>query len=151
MKTKWIAVVSRTGARVFSEVSLRLIHEMQNPLGRQKNRVMMTDKPGMGKARQASKGNLHSLTGEKFPHEETAIQFASEVNGFLKKCLNEHLFDRLQVIAEPKMMGRIRASMDKNVLRRTEWTAKDLANLSVHELRDYLHVDERPGVSRQAL
>lgn len=135
---KWIAVVTRVNARIFRNGSFELVKELKNSEGRKKNRDLVSDKPGLDKSRYAGRFYPHSMTGEKDPHEESAVDFAKEVDEFLRKEMNRNQFDQLVVAAEPKMMGRLKSSMDKQLLKRTQWVPKDFGKLKTHELSDAL-------------
>lgn len=135
--TKWIAVVTRTGARVFSEKNFRLIVEMKNPLGKEKNKAMTTGKPGVGRTKFKG-GSPFGMTGEKNPHEDAAIAFARNVSEYLRKRLDEQRYDQVVIAAEPKMMGRIRGCLDESVQERAEWLRKDLGPLTAHEIKRFL-------------
>jgi protein required for attachment to host cells len=135
MSAKWIAVVTRTEARVFSAEDFRLIAKLTNQLGREKNRAMTNARPGLGHGKFARGSGFYSLTGEKNPHEDAAIAFAKRVSEYLRKQMTLHRFDKLILAAEPKMMGRVKAEMNKDLAAHTEWKAKDFGKLKPHELR----------------
>lgn len=148
MKTKWIVVASRIEARIFKEKPFRLIKTLENPLGREKNKALMTDKPGWSKAQYSKSAGLHSMTGEKDPHEEAAMQFARTVVHYLELEGQAHDFDKLVIVAEPRMMGRIRSHLSKHLSERVQWTQKDLGHLSDYEVGKTLGLlsDERQSL-----
>lgn len=134
MAIKWIVLVTRTEARMFSEKTFRPLAELKNDLGREKNRVMTTEKPGMARNNLGTPFSTHSLTGEKDPHEAVALAFAKKVSGFLDKQWKLGHFDDLLLIAEPRMAGRLRNEMDAKLMDRAQWLTKDLGKVAVHEL-----------------
>lgn len=135
MAIKWIVLVNRVDARIFTEKTFRLLAELKNDLGREKNKAMTTDKPGRASGKFASRTGVHTLSGEKNPHEDAAIEFAKRVTEYLHKQSKLNLFDELLVIAEPKMMGRLKSDMDKSLVECTHWLAKDFGKASAHELK----------------
>lgn len=135
MTKRWIAIVSRTEARIFDAEDMRKIYTLKNNLGREKNRAFTTDKPGLGRNRSLSKGSIHNLTGEKSPHNEAAKKFAHKLNAYLKKRFTEHRFDTLLLSAEPRMQGWVKSEMEESLKKRAEWRPKDLAKLSDYDLK----------------
>jgi protein required for attachment to host cells len=135
MPIKWIAVVTRVDARVFSEKTFRPLAQFKNELGREKNRAMTTDKPGRAPGKFVSRTGIHNLGNEKSPHEDAAIVFAKKLNEFFKKNLKMKHFAELLIVAEPKMMGRLKSQMDPNLSKCTEWLGKDLGKYSPTDLR----------------
>lgn len=135
MSLKWIVIVSRANARVFSEQRMNLIAELKNELGRTKNREMTTGKPGVGRNRMASRTSTHNLTGGKDPHEDAAVVFARRIGMFLTKQMNLGNFTGLLIVAEPRMMGHVKAAMGRKLAGRTEWLRKDFGKLKAHELK----------------
>jgi protein required for attachment to host cells len=139
MSIKWVVVVNRTEAKIFSEKSFRLIAELTNELGREKNRALTEDKPGLSRSRLGSRSSVYSLTGEKNPHEDVAVAFSKKVDAFLKKQLDLHRFDELVVVAEPKMMGRLKQNLDKKLQPITHWHARDLSKVRAMDLPKFLN------------
>ena len=134
MSTKWIAVLTRTDARFYTEKTFRLLHQMKNALGREKNKALTTDKPGRAPGKFVGASGMHNLTAEKDPHEDAAIHFAKEVNEYLHKQFKLNQLDELIVFAEPKMMGRLKVNMDEELVARTQWLAKNLGKATVQDL-----------------
>ena len=134
MKTKWIVVANRTQAKIFKENPFVLLKTLENPLGREKNLALRTDKPGSGKSQYSKSAGIHSMTGEKDPHEEAAIQFARELSRYLEHQGEQHRFDELVVAAEPKMMGRIRKTMALHLSETVQWIQKDFGHLSDYQI-----------------
>jgi protein required for attachment to host cells len=138
----WIVVANRIEARIFRRRPFTLLHEFHDGLGREKNRAMTTDKPGMGRA-SFSQSSPHTMTGEKNPHDDAAVQFARKICHFLKHKKDFQTYDDLEIYAEPRMMGFIRENMDKQVKLITQWLPKDFAYFSNHEVAKALGVNDR--------
>ena len=112
-----------------------LLNILENSLGREKNRALTTDKPGAARSRFSGAFGMHSLSGEKNPHEDAAVQFAKRLGHYLNKEEHTNKFDDLLIAAEPKMMGRIRAALGFKLSERVKWFKKDLCHLTADEIR----------------
>lgn len=82
------------------------------------------------------------MTGEKNPHEEASIQFARRLCEHLDDKRLNHEFNDLIIMAEPKMLGRIRAHMPKHLLANVQWRHQDLGHLSDYEIGKRLGLGE---------
>lgn len=138
MSVKWIVVVNRVNARIFSEKRMSLIAEFKHELGRAKNREMTTGRPGVGRNRTGAKSSTHNLTGKKNPHEEAAVTFAKKVGAYLAKQASLGRVGCLVIAAEPRMMGYLKPELGRKLDGRTEWIRKDLGKLKAHELKHAL-------------
>jgi protein required for attachment to host cells len=130
MKIKWIVVADRIQARIFRSRPLTLIKILKNPLGREKNKALRNDKPGWGKSQFSGSAGIHSMSGEKDPHEDAAIQFARRLCRFLERNYEARLYDQLTIAAEPKMMGRIRRQLAPQISDGVQWIQKDFGHLN---------------------
>lgn len=138
MAKQWIVVATRTGARVFSARQFSLVAEMNNDLGREKNRAFTTAKPVSGRNRTASRASTHRMTGEKTPHDDVAKAFAKDIKSYLTMQMNLHRFDEVLIAAEPRMMGWLKGQMSEKLKARVDWLPKDLGRLSTHEVKRFL-------------
>lgn len=132
---KWIIVANRTQARIFNAEGMLRIAQLKNSLGREKNRVFTSAKPGMDRNRSHSRASTHALNGEKNPHDLVAADFARKLSHFLKDRYEEHHFESFLLSAEPRMLGWIKEEMNNELKKHGEWEHHDLANLTDHELR----------------
>lgn len=139
----WIVSANRIQARIFSEDPFELLKVLKNPLGREKNKALMTDKPGSGRSRYAKSTAIHSMSGEKDPHDEAAEQFARKICRYLELRHDDHQFANITIAAEPKLMGKIRSHMPKHLAQATQWLAKDYGHLSDYELAETLASHEK--------
>ncbi len=137
---QWVVILNRVQARIFDASDFSLIDTLVNELGRERNRVMATGKPGVSRGKFASNKMIHNLTREKNPHEEAALAFAKEVAEYLDKNLNLNRFSHVHLVAEPKMLGRVKKNLSKKILDLAEFQSKDLAHLSAHELRSVIQL-----------
>ncbi len=139
MAKKWIVFVTRINARVFNAESWDAVIELKSSIGRAKNRELNTGKPGVSRGKFAGAKGVHGMTGEKSPHEDAAITFAKKVGVYLYKQKNLNKFHDLTIVAEPKMMGRIKKQMDKHLAREVKWIGKDLGKFTSHELPQFVN------------
>lgn len=143
MAAKWIVIADRTKARIFTEKPFASLQILRNELGREKNRAMTTDKPGWSRSKFSQPSSTHALTGERNPHEDAAVQFAKRLCRYLEHESQLHRFKDLLIVAEPKMLGRIRESFPEHLAARTEWLKKDFGHRSAYEIGETLGLVRR--------
>ena len=131
---KWIVIANRISARIYCEKPFQHIITLKNPLGKERNRELRYDQPGFSHAKFGGPSSTHSLTGEKDPHEYATVEFAKEIRNYLKKESTQNNFDSLLIVAEPKMMGRMRNQLPKELISKCEWISKDLGHVPEGEL-----------------
>lgn len=138
MKSAWIVVAHRAGARIFERRSapreFLLIAELDNAEGRLKNTQLETDRPGMARGQGG-----HGMNAKHSAHEHVATKFAAQIAEVLRTARNEHRIDRIVLMAEPHFLGMLRNSLD-DVTRSlvVETVPKDLAGMSLAQTKDYL-------------
>jgi len=130
----WYAVCDQTRARFFTAKPFHLVEQIENELGRTRNREMEWDKPGFSRAKLVGPASLHALTGEKDPHEQASQAFAAEIADYLDRRLLEKEFEQVVVVAGPRMCGRIRRAMTKRLTHNAVWIQKDLTHVEDHHL-----------------
>ncbi len=140
MPNRWIAVITRVDAKIFRERPFRRVTELHNELGRAKNREMTPGKPGIDRSRFASFKGVHAKTRDKNPHEDAAIAFAKRIAEYLRKAKATARFEEILLVAEPKMLGRVKKELDKSVLAVCDSVKRDLGHLSVTEIRGALGI-----------
>jgi protein required for attachment to host cells len=129
METTWILVASRDEVRIFSRIGrghIKLERDIGNPLGRLKNQDLESDKAGAANDNRIWGRPAYSL---EEPAKERALKdFYREVCHQIDHSLSLHHFDRLVLVAEPRLLGYIRGLLSKNVERVvTQTIAKDLS------------------------
>lgn len=138
--TKWIVVANRTGARIFETRGiggeLRLVMELDDPRGRLHDREFNSDRFG----RSFGPGNLrHAHEPEEHPFERAAANFARRIADELSRARAAGRYDALMLVAEPKFLGILRASLDDPTQARFSGALeKDLIGLSAPRLRAHL-------------
>ncbi len=130
MQTTWVIAADSSRARIFQmqEPDLRLeeIEDMVNPAGRDIAQDVEPVVPG-ARARMDA------------PVAAETERFSRRLGYFLDQAYVEHRFDRLCVIAPPRLLGLIRDSMGQQVQDSVEEEiAKDLAWFDGHAIEHYL-------------
>ena len=146
MPKNWTVVVNRTKAKIFVDQvgpvnrpvkGLKLIEELKNPLGRERNKALQNSKPSMG--RSPTSVGPHSMTGEKNPHEDAAVEFAKKVCLHLEKNQYNKNFEGLVLVAEPHFMGLLKKKMKKKLRDSVvQWVNKDLSKTPMKEILSHL-------------
>ena len=139
----WFLVASQKTARIYTEVSdrnrLRQLKELDNPLGRERKRVLIRKQAGE-MVKSLGRGLVRYSENKRHdPHEEAALQFAREVANFLKSEHRQMHFRSLTVVAEPHFYGKLKDALEPKFLEHvTEWIKKDLLKTPKKELVHFL-------------
>jgi len=137
MRYEWIVVASREEVRIFSRKgvgNLELITDIGNPNGVLRTRDLESDRHG-----RASDNRMHArhaYSTQESARDRSLKDFYREIIDILNRGLLEHRFDSLTLIAEPRLLGIVRALLSPRlvaVLHRE--IAKDL---SYHEATEIL-------------
>lgn len=139
----WFVVVNRKSAKIF-EISrkpdaLTYLKTLRNPLGTLRNRLMSMDKPGMSRGKYAKASSPHTLTRERNPHEDVAVDFAKKLAHYLKNHKLENDYLSLTIAAEPHMMGLVKKAIQQDRLKvNIKWLRKDLEKMTTRRLEGML-------------
>jgi protein required for attachment to host cells len=140
MKTTWVLVAQRAGARLYekpSEGELRFLEEIAHPEGRLRDREIDTDRAGA--SFHSSKSAHHALVGEERAHEHDAAAFARALARRLSSGRHSGRFDELMLVAEPHFLGVLRAALDRPTASCVSGTMpKDYAWVAEHDLMKQL-------------
>jgi protein required for attachment to host cells len=115
MATTWILVAHRSGARLFEsrgDRALLPVESIDHPAGRRRPHELETDRPGRSFDRMG--GQRHGMSKEDSPTEHLAVEFAAELAAHLKSAHEAKRFDRLLLVAGPKLLGHLRDALDKH-------------------------------------
>jgi protein required for attachment to host cells len=110
MKTEWVIVASREEVRIFARKGpgvLELVRDIGNPLGTLKAQAIESDKPG--RATDNRMHARHAYTTEESMRDRVLRNFYRDIIDILERGMYEHAFDGLTLIAEPRLLGIIRA------------------------------------------
>ncbi len=86
-------------------------------------------------------GQAHGYDDHRHNHEiEFEKRFANKISNALLNLIRTHQARQLVLVAEPKILGMIRASMSDNLFKtlNIHEVAKDICNLKSHQIHDYL-------------
>lgn len=138
---EWIIVASRKSAKVFTrstrEPQLKYLETIKNSLGRTRNKEMMTDKPGISRNKFIGASGVHSMTGEKNPHEDATKEFSKVIAKFISKHQLSGDYDELTIAAEPHMLGLLKAETNSvGGNEKFKWIAKDLEKFPTSKLEE---------------
>ena len=114
------------------ELVVENVFEQKNPPTREQG----TDRPGRVHARM---GPRQSAVENTDWHQLAEDRFALEIADALYRLAHARHFERLIVVAPPKVLGTLRKAFHKEVLDRLEAEVpKELAAYSVNEIRSEL-------------
>jgi len=118
-----VVVADERQAHFFDAVKygapLALRHSLENPTGGKRDSDLETDRAGRrfggtGGARYGAgvqAGHLHGVDGERSTERHELTQFAKEVAQRIHNDRVKHEFDRLIIIAGPRMLGLLRQAL----------------------------------------
>jgi protein required for attachment to host cells len=134
----WIVAADSSRARVLQVAGrdqLEEIEDLVNPKGRMNDRELTTD------AHPRFRGTAGPGSDrQEMPAVEHEVElFTKQIGRFLDKARIDHRYDKLYLVAPPKMLGLIRKELGKEVekLVREDFD-KDLSWLSAQEIERYL-------------
>ena len=111
MAITWILVANASLARLYANdgpnKGLELIKELIHPQSRQKNKELVTDRPG---AIQSSPGSGYESHAQ--PKEQAARAFAQELAQEFYQGRTQNAFRRAILVAPPTFMGMLNAVID---------------------------------------
>jgi protein required for attachment to host cells len=133
MATTWVVVAHQTGARFMEHRPgfgrhLTLVHEIEHPDGRKKNKDIDSDRAGESFTGARESGGLRAMHHEHSAHDHVIERFAKELASQLARGRAEGRFDDLILVAEPKFLGLLREALDSTTTRHVvSSVTKDLA------------------------
>lgn len=133
MQDQWIVVADAARARIFAAIGpdseLRELHDLVHPESRRHTGDLRTG--GKGEAIESIGRNTRQTNRETTTGEKHADTFAAEVAEFLRQRRVDNDYQRLVLIAEPGMLGRLRHKLDDATARLVDETVDK--NLTQHE------------------
>lgn len=139
----WFIVVNRKSAKIFEITdrpqALNYLRTIRNPLGAIKNKLMRVAKPGYSRGKFVRNKSPHTLTHEKNPHEDAAIDFAKKLAHYLKSHKLHKDYLNLTIAAEPHMMGLVKKAIEHDHFNvNIRWLQKDLEKMTTDRLEGLL-------------
>lgn len=122
-KTDWVAVGDASRFLVFEKKKgkpFAPVKTFNNEKARVKTSDLVGDQPGRSfdsytrsNGSHQTATSRHAYTSQQLPKEHAVESFAREVTAFLDKAYSEHSFDRLVLVADSRLLGKLRSCLDK--------------------------------------
>jgi len=137
----WILVAHRAGARIFAHTSphqpLTLVETIDHPEGRLRNHDLDAD--AGGRTHDSMGAHRHAMETEHSATDHLAEVFAKTLVGKLRAGREAKACDRIILVADPRMLGKLRDVMDAFTAAAADRSLdKDLGNLPDTEVTEYL-------------
>ena len=138
----WVLVADAARARLLradrTERRFHLIREEAHAASRAKAGELMADRQGRS-FESSHSGSRHALEPDTDPKLVEKRRFSAELADELDAAAAADRFDRLVLVAEPRMLGLLRQELPERVADRLELEiAKDLAGLEGPALDEQL-------------
>ena len=137
----WVLVADGARARVLLNegpgrgIERKIVREFaqETPAGRD----IMADRAG--RAFDSAGQGRHAMEPSTDPREVEQTKFLREVVDYVEKANNDHVFDRLVLVAPPSALGTLRANLSKPLAEKvTAELNKDLTQVPVHDMAKHL-------------
>lgn len=143
MPGAWVLVAHESGARLFEArgpgKGLELIREVLHPEGRVRDRDIDTDRPGRSFPRGGTADNRSAMSREEGAHDRVVSDFARELAHLMREGRIGGRFQRLVLVAPPRLLGLLRSSLDTNTAQCVVGSLdKDLAFADAGELAEHV-------------
>ena len=141
MANIWILVAHRSGARIFETHAgagqLTMVENIDHAAGRLQPHELESDRSGRSFDRMGEQ--RHGMSREESPTEHLAVAFAGDLAARMKTAHEAKRFDKLVLVAGPKMLGHLRNALDKHTAAVVSASLdKDLGETPEHELPAHL-------------
>jgi protein required for attachment to host cells len=142
MRTNWILIADSSRARIFEkkerEKHLTEVEDFVDAEGRATSKELRSD----GRGRFYGKGERdqgHTAEPAVSPVEHENDLFAHTLARYLDDARKANSYNRLYLIAPPKFLGLIRASLEDEVKKMVHGELqKDISTLSAQEVEGYV-------------
>ncbi|HEY7740634.1 MAG TPA: host attachment protein [Steroidobacteraceae bacterium] len=152
-----VVVADQAEARIYlmRGASLRLAAALENPSAHLHDRDLKSDRPGRvfdrappARGRRGAVGH-HSTGGERKPRRQLAAEFARSIATAAAANRRESGFDRLVLVAGPRLLGQLRRALPAGLRTRVAAeVAKDWVHLPAATLRVRVTSATRRAVRR---
>lgn len=136
-----VLVCNHSRARLFQANTRSFISELSdqvNPAARLREQDLATDRPGAYRGGGPG-GQAHVESPHASQRDKESEKFARDLATTLDRAIDSHGLERLYVIAEPDMLGRLRHTLsEKAKALVTEEIAKDIVAHTITQIRDVL-------------
>jgi protein required for attachment to host cells len=136
MATTWIVAADASRARILQVAGRQRLSEIEtllNPEGRLSDRELTTD----------ANPRLHGPGGQSAREEPSAVEhavemFSKRIGDYLEKARTDHRYDQLVLVAPPKILGKVRKELGKEVEKLVaDELPKDLSWFNAREIESY--------------
>lgn len=114
---KWVVAAEQSGARIYRfsprDGHLTLIKEFLNPYGKSQESDLGSDSPG--RSFESRGFTRHALVKHTNTSEVRLKAYVSELAEYLKMSRHLGKYEELTLIAAPRLLGTLRASLDQPV------------------------------------
>ena len=146
MERTWIVVASHSQAHVFCRLGNRAeveeVFAVGNPSGRAKNAELVSGPPGRSTDNRMR--GRHSYSNEETPKEHVVLVFYRELMARLDLAYSQHQYTRLELVAEPHLLGILRGLLSEQLRRIvTHEIHKDIAHERADEIAARLQQEEK--------
>lgn len=152
MTTTWIVSADAGRARIFAESDPHQpyveIEDMVSANARARDIDINTDRignTGTGQSIHATGGTAPNKQYQPAvtPEQHDAELFAKEICTYLAKAAQEKRFHKLELVAEPKFLGVLRAQLDNGVKALIDYELnKDYSHFNAHQLREQVQAQK---------
>lgn len=113
----WLVIFDSIECRIYDYSKreknfIPLIHEIAKPENKLRDIDITSDKPGRYRAKGTGLSTYEQESDPKKVHIE---RFAQEISKYLVTSLNQNSYNKLIVVAAPRMMGILLQNLDKQV------------------------------------
>lgn len=141
MKQQWIIVADAAHARIFEATGfdsrLRELHDLTHPESQIHTYQLQTG--GKGDVIDSAGSGHRQPDPQTNTSEKHAEHFAKELVDFLHQKRADAAFDSLILVAEPKLLGRLRDNLDQRTAQLiTHSIDKNWAKHDVHQIEKLL-------------
>lgn len=132
MGATWVLVMSQSQMKLFESVDdkyrpLRFLKTLRNSLVQYRSKEVTRHKPGMITGGGRRGVAHHVMNAGISPHNLTTDAFARRMAAYIESARKRNDASNFIVIAEPKLMGRVKKKLSQETLRMVEtWIPKDL-------------------------
>ena len=137
--TTWVVLADAARARIVETVGpgkgLREITAFESATRHDAARDLGTDRPGRTGDRMGP--GRHALEPRQNPKDAATEEFERALLAHLLEASKRKAFDRLILVAAPKVLGDLRQLLDGKIAIETT-LAKDLLSVATHDLEKHL-------------
>lgn len=140
----WYVVANQREAKIYVKTphrkQLKLLNSVVNPLGMEKRRALIKREAGRGVKSMGRAGSVSFSKSDQYnPQEDAIVQFSRQITQFLRSEKLKNSFQSMTLVAEPHLLGLIKAKMNSALKNSTtHWIKKDLQKKPQNELARFL-------------